>query len=59
MSGDRFCDYCGVDLSLHFDDEPSDENCNLALRKVEVMDRFWEPFRPIVQREEELSAVDD
>lgn len=41
-----FCDYCGVTLELHPDPKrEDDENCDVAIRKAEMLDQFWEPFK--------------
>lgn len=46
MSDDPFCVYCGVRLSLHPDPtREDDENCDVAIRKAEQLDRFWTPFQ--------------
>lgn len=45
MSDDDYCEFCGVSLDLHptYPDDP-DEDCDIAIRKAEMLDKFWQPF---------------
>jgi hypothetical protein len=41
-----FCEYCGVAKELHPDSKRDDEeNCDIALRKAKMLNRFAELFQ--------------